>query len=218
MSTTVAVALITAISTLAGGAISGYITFLISRGNNRVQMAVTRENLLDKCLVDRRQIRRTAYVQYLNQLSSAERTLDAAWTAPLVSGVAGHIGLLKACSKETEALTNPANVVLLEGPSDVSRVILALGVRLTLENTLIVNLAGSHKGKGALCLENEELFRKAKLERGKAKEAMLKAARQALNDTNEIAAGSYYPRLDADGLKAEGVGDRAGQQRTKRVG
>jgi hypothetical protein len=104
---------------------------------------------------------------------------------------------------EINALVPTANIVMLEGPSSVSRAILALGVRLTLEATRIVQLVGSSEGRRSLCLENEEAFKKAKLDRGKAKDEVLKAARQALGDTGEIADGSYYPAIKQGDIEGE---------------
>jgi len=182
MSTTIAVALITSLSTLAGAGISGLIAFLIDRTRSSAQLTLANTGRVDERLKERRQIRRDAYVQFLNQVSSAEEALEAGWLLKPPPDSTDAPGLVAPVTAELHRLQRLANLVALEGPNEVTLAAQGLQVRLTLESVDMVDVAKIAEKDQALCLHDEDRFMKVKMDRTKAKSKMIKAAQEALDD------------------------------------
>ena len=84
MNTTIAVALITAISTLSGAAISGRITFLVTRTQINSQLELADKNLSVQDAQERRKVQRDVYVQFLTKASEIQNKLSVWATYPPV--------------------------------------------------------------------------------------------------------------------------------------
>lgn len=109
MSTTIAVAIITALATIAGGATAGTIG-LITQGR---QLGEQRK-------VQRRQVRRDAYVEFLSTHEDVFNVLMDIWMQPPTSNKSTRI--LNPLYEPIDYLRNnniAANVVYLEGPQSV---------------------------------------------------------------------------------------------------
>jgi gas vesicle protein len=107
MSTTVAVALITSLSTLLGGLIGSVTSLFIT--NNQ-----SRKERLEK----RREIRRDAYVQFLNKFDEVVVLLDKCWARE--SGLEGsESDEMKAVARGLDELENAMNTAQLEGPAEI---------------------------------------------------------------------------------------------------
>jgi len=134
VSTTVAVALITALSTLTGAAVSGGVALLVNRGQNRMQHEIAVFNREEQLVKERRRIRRDAYVQFLNQVSKVEYMLDQCWTSvpPVSSNVTGDFSPV---DSEVVALNSLINVIAFEGSDDV--IFACYAIRLLLANELV---------------------------------------------------------------------------------
>src|SRR5690348_3795759 len=120
MSTTVSIALITSISTLAGAGISGLIAFLIDRARSGTQLALANSSRVDEHLKERRQIRRDVYVQFLNQVSTVEEALEVGWRSKSPPDFADAPTLIAPVTAELDKLQRLANLVILEGPNEVA--------------------------------------------------------------------------------------------------
>jgi hypothetical protein len=210
MNATVAVALITALSTLAGAGISGLITLRISRTNSNDQLISTNAERLERRLVGQRRVRRDCYVQFLNQLATAEVSLTNAWRTNSSGNPSLITDILKAVTPELDALSISANLVILEGPPEVSLAAQVLQARLTLESVDVINAAKQSPGI-APCLVDDQRYIDLQMERAKLKSAFIKAARNALDmekselDHPVLSANSSGRAMTADG---KGLGTR----------
>src|SRR6516162_4461453 len=118
MSETVAVTLITAVSTLAGAGISGYVAFLVSRAQSKTQIEITRSEQIEQRLTDRRQLRKDAYSQFLNRVVTAEELLEILWQ--LESKDSLRRDKFREMSSAIVDIRRSADVVALEGPAHVT--------------------------------------------------------------------------------------------------
>ncbi|MDG4797342.1 hypothetical protein [Micromonospora sp. WMMD1082] len=114
MRETVAIALITALSTLTAAGLTGLITALTVRRQVAGQLAAAREERAEQRTLRRGQARRDTYVGFLAACDRAYRALDTGWvgaeTAP--GGEAPYPAL--------RALDEAYNLVLLAGPDPVA--------------------------------------------------------------------------------------------------
>jgi hypothetical protein len=175
----IAVALITSISTLSGGAITAFAAVLVGRSNGNNQLVLAAAERVDRLNSTQRQIRRDAYVQYLNQLSSAQRSLDAAWrTVPPAQFDAELYAT--PITAELDALQQMLNLIRLEGPAQVVEPADALQARLTLQSVDLINAARKSKGH-APCIFDEKKFVDVKLEAATLNGKVIVAMRTALS-------------------------------------
>jgi hypothetical protein len=181
MNSIIAVALITSISTLAGASVSGYITLLVSRTHSNDQLVLANTDRMEQRSAAQRQIRRDAYVQFLNQFSLTERALDVAWRSKPPSVLADVPSHIEPVSAELDVLQQMANLVVLEGPGEVAIATQVLQTRLTLESVDVIDAAKKSNGN-APCLQDDEKFMRIRTERATAKGKMIAAAQEALND------------------------------------
>jgi hypothetical protein len=75
MSATIVVSLITATSTLTAVAISGCIAFLVGRTQARTQVEITRNQLVNKQWVEKREIKKGVYLNFVSQMGAVETAL-----------------------------------------------------------------------------------------------------------------------------------------------
>jgi len=146
MNGAIGVALITALSTLTGIAISGSITLLVARNQNNTQRTLTGAVSEGERARDTRKIRRDVYVQFLNEVSWIEHQLDNFWTGIGISSVDDLF------NGDIDAVRNRLNPLLnlidLEGPDDVAKPCLALTAALSIET--IKAASGCHPDHGAM--------------------------------------------------------------------
>lgn len=81
MNDTVAVALITSLSTLTAATVAGAVSVRVTGRQLRHQQALAREEREEQRALARRDMRREACEGFLSQVDAAYRVLDAAWTA-----------------------------------------------------------------------------------------------------------------------------------------
>ncbi|MFG2212927.1 hypothetical protein [Streptomyces sp. NPDC048638] len=79
MNDTVAVALITSLSTLSAAALAGAASAWVTSRQLRHQVALAREERGEKRAIDYREMRREAYERFLSQADAAYRVLDEGW-------------------------------------------------------------------------------------------------------------------------------------------
>src|SRR5207247_10539595 len=99
--------------------ISGYIAFLVSRTHSTTELAIAKDNRIDQQLKERRQIRRDAYVQFLNQANTVDQCLGDCWHGMLSSAALTRVSDdLQSEKTGLEYLRRLGNLVALEGPDD----------------------------------------------------------------------------------------------------
>ncbi|QWA21548.1 hypothetical protein KJK32_10100 [Streptomyces sp. JCM17656] len=119
MNDVVAVALITAMTTLAAGAIAGGFAYAAANRQAESQEGQAREARAEQRVVRHREVRRDVYVRFLNCMDDAHACMNRVWTEkpiPLQESTTGE--LLAAANQVGKMLT----VVSLEGPPNVAEV------------------------------------------------------------------------------------------------
>lgn len=106
MTTTVIVAIITSVSTLCGGAIASL-----------TSIAINRHKSDDERITRRREIRRDAYVQLLNEFDKTVSQLDGFWMIDLEADSGPATAQAATTVTSLDSLETAMNVVKLEGPS-----------------------------------------------------------------------------------------------------
>ncbi|MCG5471505.1 hypothetical protein LADH09A_005499 [Micromonospora sp. LAH09] len=116
MQDTVAVALITSLSTLAAAALTGLVGALSTRRQLAHQLTVAGQESVERRATRRDELRRDAYVGFLSACDQAYRQLDRRWLdAGGSEPVPGYDEAYAAMRGVDEAY----NLVLLEGPAEV---------------------------------------------------------------------------------------------------
>ncbi|WP_216216788.1 hypothetical protein [Amycolatopsis aidingensis] len=116
MDTTVAVALITSLSTLTAAALTGTISAWSNARQLRHQRLLAREQRAEERNGHRRELRRAAYQQFLAEADAAYRVLDEGWLAAPFTEPAPW----KAGFAARRALDEAYIRVQLEGPDEVA--------------------------------------------------------------------------------------------------
>lgn len=183
MSAAIEVGLITAISTIAGVSISGCVAFLVSRNQGRVQITTAKNDRLEQRAIERRQIRRDAYLQYFNQLGSTEQALDKAWMSVPPSTPEEFRTLTQSLTDSISDLSKASNLVLLESSGKVGSFALQLNHQLQLELAELVKSAPiGLQNRRPICLEKRETFTELYTKRGTLKVKWVFEARKSLDD------------------------------------
>ncbi|MFC8297001.1 hypothetical protein ACIQH6_26635 [Micromonospora orduensis] len=130
MQDTVAVALITALSTLAAAALTGLIGAFSTRRQLAHQLAVARLESADARATRRDELRRDAYVGFLSACDRAYRQLDRRW---LATGAEGQGSGYDEAYSAMRGVDEAYNLVLLEGPADVAAAARSVLASLTTE-------------------------------------------------------------------------------------
>ncbi|OKH94450.1 hypothetical protein AB852_09145 [Streptomyces uncialis] len=112
MKETVAVALITASSTLLGGGLTALVAARTTSRQLAAQERLAQQSIDDQTAACRRQRRRDAYVSFLGQLDTVNRALWEIWTRPLPPD---HRTVVDALYVMVWQLGDASNVLLLEG-------------------------------------------------------------------------------------------------------
>jgi hypothetical protein len=181
MNTTIAIALVTALSTIAGVAITGTITLLVSRSQNTTRLVLANSTQAYEHSRDMRQIRRDAYVQFLNQVSVIDRELHECWSR--LEGPANGNAFLKNARDAVDKLGPLTNLLLLEGPHDVAVASMKLQSTLIEELTKLARTFAEAKGNLPLGIYDEPAFFESTTKRGNAKNEVILIAQEALDQT-----------------------------------
>lgn len=120
MNTAVAVGLITAGSTLAGGIIASLATIKAQNNQIKQQMVIAQAERAERQNSERRAIRREAYVQLLNKFDEADNLMTECWKArpdsrPVESATEAEV----AVEEGVKSFDSAVNTVRLEGPPSV---------------------------------------------------------------------------------------------------
>lgn len=116
MQDTVAIALITSLSTLSAAALTGLAAARQTKGQLRYQLAQSREERAAHRADRHRELRREAYEQFLGRADAAYRVLDERWYAETLTSAGSQNGGFAARRALDEAVIR----VQLEGPPDVA--------------------------------------------------------------------------------------------------
>ncbi|WP_433311449.1 hypothetical protein ACQP0U_24940 [Micromonospora sp. CA-269861] len=117
MQDTVAVALITSLSTLAAAALTGLVGALSTRRQLAHQLTVARQESVERRATRRDELRRDAYVGFLSACDQAYRQLDRRW---LDAGGGGPVPGYDEAYATMRAVDEAYNLVLLEGPAEIA--------------------------------------------------------------------------------------------------
>lgn len=116
MNDTVAVALITSLSTLTAAGLAGSVSAWTTGRQLRLQALLAREERAERRAIDHREMRREAYERFLTQADAAYRVLDEGWLALPSAGAPGTGAGFAARRALDEAYIR----VRLVGPEDVA--------------------------------------------------------------------------------------------------
>ncbi|MGW3407942.1 hypothetical protein [Streptomyces sp. NPDC000888] len=140
MNDTVAVALITAISTLSAGAVTGGFAFWGTRRQTREQAQQAREERAEQRTTRQREVRRDVYVRFLDLAVQVDQHMSFIWIEPGPSITAEKIEqMIELTSQLWKAL--PA--VLLEGPPAAAEAARAFAGAIAEECDTLEEIAGS---------------------------------------------------------------------------
>jgi hypothetical protein len=189
MSTTIAVTLITALSTLTGVSISGYIALRISHSQGKTQITLNQSQLLEQRAIERRQIRRDAYVQFFNQLGVTEQVFASIWSSsPSISDVDDLKHKLKTVENSINDLQRASNLVTLEGPREVGSLAIEMGILFQEEYGNIARLIVRVPKEKPLAGSVKESFAEARLKRDVLKVRLIVAMQKNLDSVlNSVA-------------------------------
>ncbi|WP_030488779.1 hypothetical protein [Micromonospora chokoriensis] len=130
MQDTVAVALITSLSTLVAAALTGLVGALSTRRQLAHQLTLVRHESVERRATRREELRRDAYVGFLSACDQAYRQLDRRW---LETGGSGPVPGYDEAYAAMRAVDEAYNLVLLEGPAEVAAAGRAVLTSLTTE-------------------------------------------------------------------------------------
>lgn len=191
----IAVGLITAGSTLAGGLIASVTALKVQSNQLKEQDSVAKAERAERRDTQRRELRREAYAQFIGRFEELDTLVDDCWdwlrgskSESEPSGIARHVTeKILAARNALSALDSPLNIIALEGPADVQ--IAAHEVRfvfaqeyLRVELELIGKLVPSEKSTLGL---NEDYYEESHKRRHTAKTVFIEAARTALEPTQD---------------------------------
>jgi hypothetical protein len=189
MSTTIAVTLITALSTLAGVSISGYIALRISHSQGKTQITLNQSQLLEQRVIERRQIRRDAYVQFFNQLGVTEQVFASIWmSSPSISDVDDLKSQLTKMTNSANDLQRASNLVTLEGPREVGLLAIEMGILFQEESGNIARLIVRAPKEKPLAGSAKESFQEARIKRDVLKVRLIVAIQKNLDNVFNSAA------------------------------
>ncbi|MEV0688766.1 hypothetical protein [Streptomyces sp. NPDC050388] len=186
MNDTVAVALITALSTLSAGAVTGGFAFWGTRRQAKEQAQQAREDRSEQRAAWHRDVRRDAYVRFLDLAVQVDQHMSFIWMEPGPSITAEKIEhMIELTSQLWKAL--PA--VLLEGPPAVAEAARAFAGAVAEECDTLEEIAGS-SGEHPLYVTVDG-FTTFHDQRVIAQRRFIEAARETL--------GGHLPPLDPQG-------------------
>jgi hypothetical protein len=174
MDITVAVALITSLSTLGGGLIGSATSVTINHSQSHKEK-----------LAKRRELRRDAYMQLLNKFDEMVVMLENCWMLSPSDYYEDASRQALAVNTGLFALENATNAVQLEGPAEIIAPAREMYNLLNKEFNLLLDVANENQGKDEIrkCffqLSDKKYF-KARDSRPTAKKNFIDAARKVLD-------------------------------------
>lgn len=166
MNTTVAVSLITALSTLAGASVSGYIALLIAKNQRR-----------EAHFFERLQIRRDAFLQFLNQVNAMNETLEALWMSKPPPKGGDPNEFVQPVRQIYGELLRACDLVRLEGNEELSSMAVNLTNQLSRESVQLGVAARDAEPNRVISDQYAEMFKAECERRHKARGAIIKRAR-----------------------------------------
>ncbi|MER6441681.1 hypothetical protein ABT275_35805 [Streptomyces sp. NPDC001185] len=139
MNDTVAVALITAISTLSAGAVTGGFAFWGTRRQANAQAQQAREDRSEQRATRHREVRRDVYVRFLEAAVGVDQHMSFIWIEPRSSITAEKVEQMIAL---TSQLWKALPAVLLEGPPAVAEAARAFAGAVAEECDTLEEIAG----------------------------------------------------------------------------
>lgn len=182
MNATVAVALITAVSTLAGGALSGFISLSANRAQAKLQYDLAQSNLIEQRSAERRRLRRDVYEQFLTQASRVENEIRERWET-IPPKEADSRKYIRDIIHEINNLQHPLSLVALEGTGEVVEKSKMLRTFLWAEAALIAKLhERAYESKSPyFVIDIPKEYTELSTLRNSAKNDVIIAARNALD-------------------------------------
>ncbi|MFI9807458.1 hypothetical protein ACIHEJ_24370 [Streptomyces sp. NPDC052301] len=140
MNDTVAVALITAVSTLSAGAVTGGFAFWGTGRQAREQAQQAREERAEQRATRQREVRRDVYVRFLDLAVQVDQHMDFIWIEPGPSITAEKIEQMVELTRQ---LWKALPAVLLEGPPAVAEAARAFAAAVAEECDTLEEIAGN---------------------------------------------------------------------------
>lgn len=179
MNITVAVGLIAAGSTLAGGLIASVTSLKVQGKQLREQNVLLKAERQERQNAERRSIRRDAYTAFLNQLDKVDELMDVWWPGSTLveEDLIKRKGDISDVANALVILENLANIVSLEGPEAAE--LAAKNATTTFKDALIdLAVERIHEGGGVEIDKGKQ--DQSNTVRMEAKAAFIEAARKGL--------------------------------------
>jgi hypothetical protein len=182
MSVTVTVALITSISTLLGGLIASLIGLGVQRQQIAAQAALATSEREEQRLQKAADTRRQTYVQFLNHVNDVERLLDKNWRNRVPDDPNAYAGnAIRETWETAQDLDRAANMVALEGPTEVAEIAKTLYWKMFEEILVITKANTSAFGSGKEAMDAAgERYNECLRVRRLAKHGFISAARKVI--------------------------------------
>ncbi|MDV6012477.1 hypothetical protein [Haloechinothrix sp. LS1_15] len=140
MNVTVAVAVITSLSTLSGAALTSFAAVRQTSRRMQHELAITREDRADSQRERRRQQRRDSYEKFLSRADAAYRVLDERWRTSITHhGSSDEAGFIARRGMDEAVIR-----VQLEGPRSVADKAAAVVQAISAEFQTCENIASEH--------------------------------------------------------------------------
>ncbi|MGW3262797.1 hypothetical protein [Streptomyces sp. NPDC001056] len=146
MKDTIAVALITAASTLGGGLTTGGFAMWVNRRQLQTQKFNTEMERLEQRRTHHRDTRKESYLIFLQRVESFQDALRAAWRAQPPSNTDEDNPSLEALLPAMDRLSEALNVVALEGSEEVAGAGSAVWQQMQSEGIQLHRLHAEHRG------------------------------------------------------------------------
>lgn len=195
MNIAIAVGLITAGSTLAGGLVASITALKIQSKQLREQSVLAREERAERQAVQRRALQREAYARFIGVFEELDTLFSDCWDrVPKVRSDSGPLpeitryvtGKIRAIRDALDSLNSSINIIVLEGPVDVesaARKVCFVFAQECIKMELVL-VGKLHPEESTADLEDygpEE----SHMSRYAAKAAFIEAARTALEPTED---------------------------------
>jgi hypothetical protein len=177
MNDVVAVALITAVATLAAGAVTGAFAYGAARRQTVSQEKQAREARAEQRVVRHREVRREIYVRLLNQKDEAHRQINKVWAeAPPPTKEAA----LQVLYDVADPVGNSYTLISLEGPPNVAEAAQAIFEQIQQEVYLLLSLLERADGSQSLYEKHGNRYASTVAGRPGPERAFVQAARVVL--------------------------------------
>jgi hypothetical protein len=184
---TIAVALITALSTLSGGLIVSAVSLRIHRQQLAAQRQLAADEREEQQRLALRERQRQTYEQLLNRFDEIERALQKCWESHGIPGGDQNISpAMRAALNCIIGFEQMLNVVAIDGPEQVSDLALDLQAVAFTEFRQIISASSTAPDATSPLLKiARDVYVEAVRTRKEAKAKLIKAARAAAHESSE---------------------------------